>query len=73
MIAFRFIPNSIVTRPVEAVWVPCVQTPFFKLPYTVRLAMGWLALLGIVFGSAFGFELTGVSLPSVSRVPREGR
>ncbi|RPD78510.1 H+/nucleoside cotransporter [Lentinus tigrinus ALCF2SS1-7] len=57
VIAFRFIPNSVVTRPVEAVWVPCVQTPFFKLPYYVRLAMGWLALLGIVFGSAFGFKL----------------
>ncbi|KAI0656588.1 H+/nucleoside cotransporter [Cubamyces menziesii] len=59
VIAFRFIPNSVVTRPVEAVWVPCVQTPFFKLPRYVRLTMGWLALLGIVFGSAFGFPLTG--------------
>ena len=52
VIAFRFIPNSVVTRPVEAVWVPLVQTPFFKLPRYVRLAMGWLALLGIVFGSS---------------------
>ena len=41
--------------------MPCVQEPFFKLPYYVRLAMGWLALLGIVFGSAFGFSLQGVS------------
>ena len=47
----------------EAVWVPLVQTPFFKLPRYVRLAMGWLALLGIVFGSAFGFKLEGVSSP----------
>ncbi|KAI1791309.1 Na+ dependent nucleoside transporter C-terminus-domain-containing protein [Ganoderma leucocontextum] len=59
VIAFRFIPNSVVTRPVEAVWVPCVQTPFFNLSKNVRLGMGWLALLGIVFGSAFGFKLTG--------------
>ena len=73
VIAFRFIPNSVVTRPVEAVWVPCVQTPFFKLPYMVRLTMGWLALLGIVFGSAFGFKLTGVSLPFIPLAPREGR
>ena len=49
------------TRPVEAIWVPLVQKPFFALPYYVRLGMGWLALLGIVFGSAFGFPLTGVS------------
>ena len=72
VIAFRFIPNSVVTRPVSAVWVPCVQTPFFKLPYLVRLSMGWLALLAIVFGSAFGFKLTGVSPPLPPSV-REGR
>ncbi|EMD37525.1 hypothetical protein CERSUDRAFT_114160 [Gelatoporia subvermispora B] len=59
VIAFRFLPNSIVTRPVSAVWVPCVQEPWFKLPRNFRLACGWLALLGIVFGSAFGFKLTG--------------
>ena len=41
--------------------MPCVQTPVFKLPRYFRLTMGWLALLGIVFGSAFGFKLTGVS------------
>ncbi|KAL1696183.1 Na+ dependent nucleoside transporter C-terminus-domain-containing protein [Schizophyllum commune] len=57
VIAFRFIPNSVVTRPVEAVWIPCVQKPWFSLPYYVRLAIGWLCLLGIVFGSAFGFPL----------------
>ncbi|CAL1708200.1 unnamed protein product [Somion occarium] len=59
VIAFRFIPNSVVTRPVGAVWVPLVQKPFLSLPRMVRLGMGWLALLGIVFGSAFGFPLTG--------------
>lgn len=57
VIAFRFIPNTYVTRPVEAVWEPCVSKPFFKLPWAVRLTMGWLALLAIVFGSAFGFPL----------------
>ncbi|KAL1665904.1 Na+ dependent nucleoside transporter C-terminus-domain-containing protein [Schizophyllum commune] len=57
VIAFRFIPNSVVTRPVEAVWIPCVQKPWFSLPYYARLAIGWLCLLGIVFGSAFGFPL----------------
>ncbi|PPQ98427.1 hypothetical protein CVT24_004106 [Panaeolus cyanescens] len=57
IIAFRYIPNSVVTRPVEAVWVPCVATPWNKLSYRARLAVGWLCLLGIVFGSAFGFPL----------------
>jgi CNT family concentrative nucleoside transporter len=40
--------------------MPCVQVPWYKLPRTARLTIGWLCLLGIVFGSAFGFPLTGV-------------
>ncbi|EJD52646.1 hypothetical protein AURDEDRAFT_111274 [Auricularia subglabra TFB-10046 SS5] len=57
VIAFRFIPASVVSRPIGAVWEPAVSRPFFALPYSVRLAMGWGALLAIVFGSAFGFAL----------------
>lgn len=57
VIAFRFIPNSVVTKPVGAVWEPLVSRPWFKLPYRARLAVGWLCLLAIVFGSAFGFKL----------------
>ncbi|KAF5370706.1 hypothetical protein D9758_002076 [Tetrapyrgos nigripes] len=57
VIAFRFIPNSVVTKPVGAIWQASVQGPFFRLPYNIRLAIGWLCLLGIVFGSAFGFKL----------------
>ncbi|KIK68833.1 hypothetical protein GYMLUDRAFT_34826 [Collybiopsis luxurians FD-317 M1] len=57
VIAFRFIPNSVVSKPVGNVWEACIQDPFFKLPYHSRLALGWLCLLGIVFGSAFGFPL----------------
>ena len=51
------------TKPVGAIWQPLVVTPFFSLPYLVRLGMGWLALLGIIFGSAFGFKLENVCRP----------
>ncbi|KAL0581830.1 hypothetical protein V5O48_000198 [Marasmius crinis-equi] len=51
-----FIPNRVVTKPVGAVWGTLVSGPFFKLPYPIRLTLGWLALLAIVFGSAFGFK-----------------
>lgn len=61
IIAFRFIPNSVVTVPIAAVWMPCIQEPWYKLPRPVRLTIGWLCLLAIVFGSAFGFPLTGNS------------
>jgi len=56
IIAFRFIPNRIVTKPVGAVWGTVVSGPFFKLPYAIRLTIGWLCLLAVVFGSAFGFK-----------------
>ncbi|KAK0476601.1 Na+ dependent nucleoside transporter C-terminus-domain-containing protein [Armillaria novae-zelandiae] len=57
VIAFRFIPNRVVSDPVSSVWMPCVQEPWYKLDRKLRLAIGWLCLLGIVFGSAFGFKL----------------
>ncbi|KAF9227300.1 hypothetical protein BS17DRAFT_793807 [Gyrodon lividus] len=59
VITFRFIPNSVVTRPVAAVWIPFIQEPWYRLPRNFRLTVGWLCLLAIVFGSAFGFPLTG--------------
>jgi concentrative nucleoside transporter, CNT family len=57
VIIFRFVPNSVVTRPVEAVWEPLVSRPFFTLPRAVRYAMGAIALLAVVLGSAFGTKL----------------
>ena len=60
IIAFRFIPNSVVTRPVEAVWVPVVQEPFFRIPRYLRFALEWLSIITIVLGSAFGFKLENV-------------
>jgi len=62
IIAFRFIPNSVITRPVEAMWVPLVQKPFFTFPKYARYGLGWLALIAIVMGSAFGFKLENVGL-----------
>jgi CNT family concentrative nucleoside transporter len=57
IIAFRFIPNSVVTRPTSAVWQPLIQNPWYRLPKAVRLTVGWVCLLAIVFGSAFGFPI----------------
>ena len=57
VILFRFIPASVVSRPVSAVWMPLVQRPWYRLPRYLRLTIGWLCLLGIIFGSAFGFPL----------------
>lgn len=53
----QYVPNSVITGPVERVWTSMVSDPWFKLHYYVRLAIGWLCLLGLVFGSAYGFPL----------------
>lgn len=57
IIAFRFIPNSTVSKPIGAIWETTVQRPFYKLSYRTRLGLGWVCLLAIVFGSAFGLPL----------------
>lgn len=57
IIAFRFVPTSVVSKPVATVWNPVVARPWDRLPRKVKLGLGWLALLAIVFGSAFGFPL----------------
>ena len=61
VIAFRYIPNSVVTRPVSAIWIPVVEEPWYRLSRSLRLTIGWLCLLAIVFGSAFGFKPQDVS------------
>ncbi|KJA27731.1 hypothetical protein HYPSUDRAFT_1095193 [Hypholoma sublateritium FD-334 SS-4] len=57
LIVFQYVPTTILTKPIEAVWVPLVERPWYTLGYRIRLAIGWLCLLAIIFGSAFGFEL----------------
>jgi CNT family concentrative nucleoside transporter len=61
VIAWRFVSNSVVTRPISAFWMPCVQEPWYRLSRSLRLTVGWLCLLAIVFGSAFGFKPVGNS------------
>ncbi|KAF8586726.1 hypothetical protein K439DRAFT_1614951 [Ramaria rubella] len=57
LIFFEFVPSKIVFQPVATTWEATVSRHFFALPYYVRLGMGWLCLLGIIFGSAFGFPI----------------
>ncbi len=70
LIVFQYAPTTILTKPIEALWVPLVERPWYTLGYRVRLAIGWLCLLAIIFGSAFGFELKDVStiLTSILRL-----
>lgn len=60
LIFFQFVPSKIFFHPIAAGWEVTIARPFRGLPYPVRLAMGWLCLLGIIFGSAFGFPIPKV-------------
>ncbi|KAJ7782883.1 Na+ dependent nucleoside transporter C-terminus-domain-containing protein [Mycena metata] len=57
VIIFRYVPASVVSKPVGAVWNPLIQEPWYRLSYPIRLSIGVLCLLAIIFGSAFGFPL----------------
>ncbi|KAL7411797.1 H+/nucleoside cotransporter [Mrakia frigida] len=56
-VVFCFVDSMIIGRPIGKVWTAAISTPFFKLNRRVRFGLGWLLLLGLVFGSAFGFPL----------------
>ena len=64
LIFFHFVPSKLFFRPVAAAWEVTVGRSFRGLPYYVRLTMGWLCLLGIIFGSAFGFPVAQVCFAS---------
>ncbi|TIB16058.1 hypothetical protein E3P89_00418 [Wallemia ichthyophaga] len=55
VIFFRFVPSSKFGRPLGKVWARYVSSNFFKIPRPARLTLGWLCVLGIIFGGAFGF------------------
>jgi len=57
LIFFQYVPTRIFSQPIEKMWVAFVEKPWFSLHYYIRLAIGWLCLLGLVFGSAYGFDL----------------
>ena len=68
-IIFRFVPASLVARPIAALWRPTVAAPVALLPARARLALAWLAALGITFGTAFGVARPEVSPRGPARAP----
>ncbi|THU89972.1 hypothetical protein K435DRAFT_781400 [Dendrothele bispora CBS 962.96] len=62
LIAFQYIPTGRAIVFIGRSWRTCVERPFYRLPRKVRLAIGWLALLGIIAGSVFGFEVDSAEI-----------
>ncbi|KAF8574564.1 hypothetical protein K439DRAFT_1642109 [Ramaria rubella] len=55
IIIFRFIPATIVSRPVSAIWDKAVAGPVSHIQPRGRLALMWLGAIAITFGTTFGF------------------
>ncbi|KIJ34844.1 hypothetical protein M422DRAFT_181588 [Sphaerobolus stellatus SS14] len=54
IILFRFIPASVVSKPVSKVWNAAIGDPLPRLPRRGQLALAWIGALAITFGTAFG-------------------
>ncbi|TIC16887.1 hypothetical protein E3Q13_02770 [Wallemia mellicola] len=55
VIFFRFVPSSKFGLPIGRFWTANISHHFFKIPRPARLTIGWLMVLGLIFGGAFGF------------------
>lgn len=50
IIFFRFVPSSKFGRPIGRFWAANISHHFFKIPRPARLTIGWLMVLGLIFG-----------------------
>jgi len=57
LIVSNYLPTDAIAGGIGRTWSNTVEGPWFKLPYMARLAAGWVCLLALLFGSAFGFPL----------------
>ena len=52
-----YVSTDPLTDFIEHHWMKLIQVPFFRLHKWMRYSMGWLAVLGLYFGAAYGTEL----------------
>ncbi|SJX61937.1 related to Sodium/nucleoside cotransporter [Sporisorium reilianum f. sp. reilianum] len=52
----RYISKAPFANAIEAVWTRCAAEPWSKVPHYGQIGIGWVALLALYFGSAFGIK-----------------
>lgn len=52
----RYLPKAPIANAIETVWTNCASKPWSRVPHYGQITIGWLALLAIYFGSAFGIK-----------------
>ncbi|PWN27391.1 hypothetical protein BDZ90DRAFT_232369 [Jaminaea rosea] len=50
----RYLPQRPIVRVISTVWGTGVNKPWSMLPSRGKLAVGWLALLALIFGTTYG-------------------
>ncbi|PWN45438.1 hypothetical protein IE81DRAFT_320199 [Ceraceosorus guamensis] len=53
----RYIPQRPIVRVISAVWTTAAEKPWSRIPYKGKLAVGWLSLAVLVFGSTYGLPI----------------
>lgn len=52
----RYISKKPFARGIELVWTNAVSNPWNKVPHYGKVAIGWLCILALFFGAAFGIK-----------------
>ncbi|SNX83026.1 related to Sodium/nucleoside cotransporter [Melanopsichium pennsylvanicum] len=52
----RYLHKAPVANAIESVWTKALAKPWSKIPHYGQIGLGWLALLALYFGSAFGIK-----------------
>ncbi|EPQ29257.1 uncharacterized protein PFL1_03012 [Pseudozyma flocculosa PF-1] len=52
----RYLPKKPFANGIEFVWTRIAANPWSRIPYYGKLAVGWIAILALFLGSAFGIK-----------------
>ncbi|KAN0064492.1 hypothetical protein ACQY0O_002120 [Thecaphora frezii] len=52
----RYLPKEPFANAIEFAWTRAISNPWSKVPHYGKLAIGWLAILALFLGSAFGIK-----------------
>lgn len=57
----KYIPQRPFVRILSAFWMTCIAKPWSLLPHVGKLAVGWLSLAALVFGTTYGLPVVAES------------
>lgn len=58
-ILFTWVDSAVIGNPIGAVWTKLIGNPWMNIPRRWRFVIGWVGLLALILGSAFGTQSGG--------------